>query len=207
MPYEEALEKQLSIVQQRIEQKIPDTLIFNEHPPTYTLGNRKESPTHVLWDEAMIKQKGICIAKTNRGGDITYHGPGQLVGYVILDLNYKKDLHAYLRKLEEVLIHSLKQIGLDPVRRSGKTGIWIQNRKIAAIGIALRKWVTYHGFSLNINNDLTPFQGIVPCGIPSTEGSVTSLERELLHLPSWDTILNIIELEFWKAFSISIEHV
>jgi lipoyl(octanoyl) transferase len=117
--------------------------------------------------------------KTNRGGDITYHGPGQIVGYPILSLATRKDLHAYLRFLEQVLINSIGAMGLAAARREGKTGIWLGQRKIAAIGVAVRRWVTYHGFALNVNANLSHFGGIVPCGITATEGTVTSMHAEL----------------------------
>jgi len=171
---------------------IGDVLVFTEHEPVFTLGVRAGSDAHLLWNEERLTKEGVEVAKTNRGGDITYHGPGQIVGYPIVSLSPRKDLHAYLRFLEDVLINSVGQLGLTATRREGKTGIWIGQRKIAAIGVAVRRWVAYHGFALNVNARLEHFAGIVPCGIQSTEGSVTSLEAELgreLDLPDVKTIL------------------
>ncbi|MFM8336195.1 MAG: lipoyl(octanoyl) transferase LipB, partial [Opitutaceae bacterium] len=127
--------------------------------------------------------RGIGLEQTGRGGDITYHGPGQIVGYPIVSLAQSRDLHAYLRFLEQVVIDALAELGLAGTRRDGLTGIWIGPRKIAAIGVAARRWVTYHGFALNLDPDLTPFSGIVPCGIPSAQGTVTSVAAELGRAP------------------------
>ena len=127
--------------------------------------------------EDKLADLGIETFQSNRGGDITYHGPGQLVGYPILSLQHRRDLHAYLRDLEEAVIRALRHFGLESTRREGKTGIWLETRKICAIGVAVKSWVTYHGFALNVDPDLSHFNGIVPCGI--TDGTVTSMKREL----------------------------
>lgn len=193
--YADALAQQEELVRLRIQKKIPNTLILTEHHPIYTLGRRPESEKNIL------KTNHIPVFYTNRGGDITYHGPGQIVGYAIIDLNQSRDLHAYLRLLEEVIIDSLSHIGLRSERRPGKTGIWINNKKIAAIGIAVKQWVTYHGFALNIDNDLTPFQDIIPCGIPQEEGSVTSIKQECPHASyTLHELEKIIASAFWKVF-------
>ena len=175
--YREALERQRTRVLERREGSIPDTLIFTEHELVYTIGVRKGAERHLLWDEQVRKRMGVEVEPTNRGGDITFHGPGQIVGYPIFDLRQTKDLHRYLRDLEESLILAIQPFGLSGTRRNGMTGIWIGTRKIAAIGVAVRSWITWHGFALNLHTDLRYFQGIVPCGI--TEGSVTSLANEL----------------------------
>src|ERR1700712_3246659 len=175
--YESAWKQQDALVAQRNAGIIGDTLVFTEHEPVYTLGVRKDSAAHLLWDAAELQTRGITLTQTNRGGDITYHGPGQIVGYPIVNLSSRKDLHAYLRLLEQVLINTVGTFGLAADRRPGKTGIWLGTRKIAAIGVAVKKWTAYHGFALNGNPDLPPFSGIVPCGIP--DATVTSMEIEL----------------------------
>ena len=175
--YDDALARQFEFVRARIAGEIPDTLVFTEHEPVLTKGVRRESGEHLLWSDGELTQRGIAIHDSNRGGDITYHGPGQIVGYPILDLNARRDLHAYLRFLEQVLIDSAARFGISAGRREGKTGIWIADRKLAAIGVAVRKWVTHHGFAFNVDPDLSHFAGIVPCGI--TDGTVTSLRAEL----------------------------
>jgi len=177
--YPEALERQQQAVAQRMADGIGDTLIFTEHDPVFTLGLRPGAESNLVWDDARARREGIAIVKANRGGDVTYHGPGQIVGYPILSLAAHRDLHAYLRFLEEVLIETVAASGIAATRRDGKTGIWIGPRKIAAIGVAVRRWVTYHGFALNVNGSLAPYTGIIPCGIPAVDGTVTSMAEEL----------------------------
>jgi lipoyl(octanoyl) transferase len=177
--YAPAWRRQEELVTQRLAGKIGDTLVFTEHEPVYTLGLRLGAAKHLLLNPAELARRGIELVESNRGGDITYHGPGQIVGYPIISLAARKDLHAYLRFLEQVLINALGSLGLAATRQPGKTGIWLGSRKIAAIGVAVKRWVTFHGFALNVNNDLAAFAGIVPCGI--TDGTVTSLSRELGH--------------------------
>jgi lipoyl(octanoyl) transferase len=179
--YEAAWRAQDDLVARRIAGEIGDTLVFTEHNPVYTLGLRSGAADHLVWAADHLAREGIEVVKTNRGGDITYHGPGQLVGYPIVDLTSRKDLHEYLRLLEQVLINTVGGLGLEATRRDGKTGIWVGTRKIAAIGVAVRRWVAYHGFALNVQPNLAHFQGIVPCGISATEGTVTSLRAELGH--------------------------
>lgn len=157
---------------------IGDTLVFTEHEPVYTIGLRSGADQHIIWDNARLATEGIAVERTNRGGDITYHGPGQIVGYPIISLNARRDLHAYLRLLEQVMITVVGKLGLTATRREGLTGIWLGERKVAAIGVAVRRWVTYHGFALNVNVNLDHFAGIVPCGIDPSQGTVTSLQAE-----------------------------
>jgi len=183
--YREALAAQESLLSARIAGEVPDTLVLTEHEPVYTLGLRAGALANLRLDDAERVRRGIDLVETRRGGDITYHGPGQLIAYPIVSLDQRRDLHAYLRFLEDVLITTVATWGLTAERRPGKTGIWIGSRKIAAIGIAVRRWVAYHGISLNIDPDLDAFEGIVPCGIPSSDGSVTSLARELPQPPSF----------------------
>ncbi|RTQ53625.1 lipoyl(octanoyl) transferase LipB [Hymenobacter gummosus] len=162
----------------------PNYLLLCEHPPVYTLG-KSGKPEHLLLDEAGLQAHGATFHRINRGGDITYHGPGQLVGYPILDLeNFRPDIHYYLRTLEEAVIRLLADYGLAAGRIAGLTGVWLDfeegdpnPRKICAMGVKCSRWVTMHGFALNVNTDLSYFGHIVPCGI--TDKAVTSLQQEL----------------------------
>ena len=195
--YAAAWHAQDDLVRRRIAGECGDTLALTEHEPVYTLGLRTGAEQHLVWDAERLAREGIEVIKTNRGGDITYHGPGQLVGYPVVSLDSRRDLHAYLRFLEQVLIDGLGTLGLAATRREGKTGIWLGSRKIAAIGVAVRRWVTYHGFALNVNVDLAHFGGIVPCGI--TDGTVTSLAAELGHPVAMPDVKAVIAAEFWKS--------
>jgi lipoyl(octanoyl) transferase len=196
--YRAAWDRQLELVEQRQANARPDTLVLTEHNPVFTIGARPGADQHLVWSEQILAQQGIEVVRTNRGGDITYHGPGQIVGYPIMNLRDKKDLHAYLRNLEEVLIRTVAHFGITASRREGKTGIWIDGRKIAAIGVAVKTWITYHGFALNVNPDLAHFSGIVPCGI--TDGTVTSLEQECEDPPLMGQVKARLVREFWEVF-------
>jgi lipoyl(octanoyl) transferase len=160
----------------------PNYLIFTEHPHVYTLG-KSGHLEYLLLDEEGLKEKEATFYKINRGGDITYHGPGQIVGYPILDLdNFFTDIHLYLRTLEEAIILTLAEYGIEAGRYSGYTGVWLdpdndKARKICAMGVRASRWVTMHGFAFNVNADLNYFGNIVPCGIDDKD--VTSIEREL----------------------------
>lgn len=197
--YAEGLQRQDALVAKRIAGSIGDTLIFTEHDPVFTVGLRQGADAHLVWDPARLQQEGVGVVKTNRGGDITYHGPGQIVGYPIVSLAARQDLHAYLRFLEQVLIASLGSLGLAAGRREGKTGIWIGSRKIAALGVAVRRWVAYHGFALNVNVNLAHFAGIVPCGISAADGTVTSLQAELGRAFEPSEVKSILAAEFGQA--------
>lgn len=199
--YSEAVLRQEALVNKRIRGDIPDTLIFTEHHPVFTIGKRREAKEHFIWDVSECKRQNISIENTNRGGSITYHGPGQIVAYPIILLEKSRDLHKYLRSLEEVVINSIASYGLRAGRRRGKTGIWLSNRKICAIGIAVKRWVTYHGFALNVNMQLDAFNGIIPCGISTDDGLVTSLKHELNKECDLFAIKQTIALEFWQIFS------
>ena len=192
--YVDAWSRQEELVVRRNAGEIGDTLVFTEHEPVFTLGVRSGAEQHLIWDEAELTRRGIAVVTTNRGGDITYHGPGQIVGYPIISLASRKDLHAYLRFVEQVLINTVGTFGLAADRRDGKTGIWLGPRKIAAIGIAVKKWTTFHGFALNVNPDLASFDGIVPCGI--TDGTVTSMAAELGRAPDPTEVKRGLALEF-----------
>ncbi len=155
----------------------PNYLIFCQHTHVYTLG-KSGKPEHLLLDEDGLKMVGASYHKINRGGDITYHGPGQLVGYPILDLdNFFTDIHIYLRTIEQAIINTCADYGLNAGRIDGLTGVWIEDRKICAIGVRASRWVTMHGFAFNINTDLNYFGNIIPCGID--DKAVTSLAAEL----------------------------
>jgi lipoyl(octanoyl) transferase len=176
VPYAQALELQRDLVEQRKADEIPDQLLFLEHPPVITIGVKARSGrSHVLETPADLAARGIELFETGRGGDVTYHGPGQLVGYPILDLRPDRcDVHRYVRDLEEALIRAVSGFGIAAGRLPGLTGAWVGHDKLAAIGVRIARWVTSHGFALNVNADLAHFRLIVPCGI---EGKgVTSLE-------------------------------
>jgi lipoyl(octanoyl) transferase len=194
--YRAAWERQNALVAQRIAGEIGDTLVFTDHEPVFTLGLRTGAKAHLVWDETRLAHEGITTVKTNRGGDITYHGPGQIVGYPIVSLDSRRDLHAYLRLLEEILIGGLATFGLAATRREGLTGIWIGRRKIAAIGVAVRRWVASHGFALNVDPDLRHFGGIVPCGISAADGTVTSLRAELGRSVDPEKVKAVLASEF-----------
>ncbi len=197
--YEDAFERQKARVDQRRAGHCRDALIFTEHAPVYTMGLRKGADQHLIWTEAECADRGITVVQSNRGGDITYHGPGQIVGYPILSLQHRRDLHAYLRDLEEAVIRTLATYGLASARREGKTGIWIDNeRKICAIGVAVRSWISYHGFALNVCPDMSHFSGIVPCGI--TDGTVTSLANELDKDVDIAEVKSRLAVEFKQVF-------
>lgn len=178
LPYSEALALQDRLVRERRAGEIPDLLLLLEHPHVITLGSSADG-SHVLLDEAERSLLGIELFETGRGGDVTYHGPGQLVGYPILDLKPdRQDLHRYVRDLEAVLIRVLSTYGIDAARQPGLTGVWVADEKVAAIGVRVSSgWITSHGFALNVNTDLRFFDSIVPCGIRS--GGVTSMRRLL----------------------------
>ena len=163
--YENALELQRHLAQMRIQGKVDDLLLLLEHPPVITLG-RGHKADHLLVDQEFLKEQGILFFEIERGGDITYHGPGQLIGYPILDLNFQgRDIHRYVRMLEEVLIRTLEAFDITAKRLAGLTGVWVEKQKIASIGVHIRRWVTWHGFALNVDMDLSFFDLIAPCGI------------------------------------------
>jgi lipoyl(octanoyl) transferase len=199
--YAEAWARQVEQVEARIAGRVSDTLILTEHEPVYTFGLRRGAEAHLVWDETRRQAAGIETVQTNRGGDITYHGPGQIVGYPIVDLSDRRDLHAYLRFLEQVLIDSVGQLGLTAARRDGLTGIWVGDRKIAAIGVAVRRWVAYHGFALNVAPNLEHFAGIVPCGIAASTGTVTSLAAELGRPVTMEEVKAVVAREFRQRWA------
>jgi lipoate-protein ligase B len=176
--YGEALELQRAVARGRISGEIDhDVLLLVEHPPVITLG-RASKDAHLLANAEQLAARGVDVFEVERGGDVTFHGPGQLVGYPIIDLKrHKQDLHWYLRQVEEMLIRALAELGIPAERVAKYTGVWTRNRKIASIGVHARDWVTWHGFALNVATELSYFDLIVPCGIPQVE--MTSVQREL----------------------------
>lgn len=175
--YKEAWELQRNIFDQRYINEIDDILLLLEHPQTYTLGKTADRQ-NLVGNEDYIRKNNISVYHIDRGGDITYHGPGQIVGYPIFNLNnWTKDTHKYLRALEEILIQTCADYGLTAERNTKYTGVWIEERKIGAIGIKVSRWITMHGFAFNINTDLSLYNGIIPCGI--NDKGVTSLKKEL----------------------------
>jgi lipoyl(octanoyl) transferase len=179
LPYAEALALQRLLVEDRRAGRVGDLLLFVEHPHVLTLGVRGDGGrSHILATADALASRGVEVHETGRGGDITYHGPGQVVGYPIIDLKPDRcDVHRYVRDLEEVLIRTAADYGIEAGRVEGLTGVWVGREKLAAIGVRIARWVTSHGFALNVSTDLGYFDLIVPCGIP--DRGVTSLERVL----------------------------
>ena len=183
VPYEDALELQRSLARERISGTVPeDVLLLLEHPPVVTLG-RSTKAANVVSSADFLASNGVELFEVERGGDVTFHGPGQLVGYPIIDLKrHKLDLHWYLRQVEEGLIRTLAAYSIPAERNVGFTGVWTKGRKIASIGVHAREWVTWHGFALNVTTDLSYFDLIIPCGIDGV--TMTSIEREIDHADS-----------------------
>ena len=175
--YAYGLELQAQLVLDRQKGLVPDTLLLLEHDPVFTWG-RNARPENMLFPEDELRRQGFDVHEAGRGGDVTYHGPGQVVGYPILELPLgRRDVHRYVRDLEEVLIRTCAHYGVDARRVEGMTGTWVGDEKIGAIGVRIARWVTSHGFAFNVSTDLRPFDRIVPCGIQGR--GVTSLERLL----------------------------
>jgi lipoyl(octanoyl) transferase len=214
MAYGAALELQRATAHARISGALPDdVLLLVEHPPVVTLG-RGTKPGHLVASEAQLSARGVELFEVERGGDITFHGPGQLVGYPIIDLKqHRQDLHWYLRQVEEVIIQAMATLGLPCVRNPGKTGVWTRGatgeaesrlRKIASIGVHARDWVTWHGFALNVSTDLSYFDLIVPCGI--SDVTMTTVEKELgPAFPGSGRVSQEIVQSFESVFSVSAE--
>jgi lipoyl(octanoyl) transferase len=176
VPYGEALELQKVLVEERRDGRVPNLLLLLQHPPVITLGVRRTSRSHVTATERQLAMHGIDVRESGRGGDVTYHGPGQIVGYPILDLRPDKcDVHRYVRDLEEVMIRVCTDYGVRAGRVEGMSGAWVGTEKIGAIGVRISRWITSHGFAFNVNTNLEAFQLIVPCGIP--DRGVTSLAK------------------------------
>ncbi len=192
--YKAVWDLQKEMQQQRINGNIEDTLILVEHDPVYTLG-KNANEDHLL----QSRDESVDVFNIERGGDITFHGPGQLVGYPILDLsNYKKSVSWYMRTLEQVLIDTLIEFKIIAQRNDGLTGVWVGDEKIAALGVRISRWVTMHGFALNVNPDLSFYDGIIPCGI--FDHGVTSMEQLLGKTQNNDNVKNVVIKKFNKYF-------
>ena len=192
--YDEVWEKQKELVDQRRFEAVPDTLILVEHDPVYTLG-KNSNEDHLL----QSRDKNVPVYQIERGGDVTFHGPGQLVGYPILDLHHHRlSVSWYMRTLEEILIQTLGQFGIESQRREGLSGVWVREEKIAALGVRLSRWISMHGFALNVNTDLKFFDGIIPCGI--FEYDVTSMSqilgKEVSLVEVEETLITVFRLLF-----------
>lgn len=202
VPYADALTLQRRLATLRTGDRIEDVLLLMEHPPVITLG-RGGQKAHLRVAESSLTALGIEFVEVERGGDITYHGPGQLVGYPILNLaDYGRDVHRYLRQLEEVLIVTLSDFGVRAGRSLGRTGVWVGDRKIASLGIHVGRWVTRHGFALNANMDLVPFELIVPCGIQGAQ--VTSMAQELSRPVPIREVTAMLTEHFEVEFGVSL---
>jgi len=187
--YDEAYRLQRNLWQQRVLGEIPDQLLLLEHSPVITLGRNHKSE-HLLHSAAKLESLGVQVREADRGGDVTYHGPGQLIGYPIINLQPDRmDVLRYLRDLEEVLIEVCEHYGFYAGRREGQTGVWVKDRKIASIGVKISRWVTYHGFALNINTDLSAFDFIVPCGISGVR--MTSILQETGMAPELEDVAQV----------------
>ena len=203
--YKDAWDLQKSVHQLRVENKIDDVLLLLEHPHTYTLGKTTDKK-NLVSEKKYLDENKISVYDIDRGGDITYHGPGQIVGYPIISLtNWQQDTHKYLRAIEEVILKVCAEYDLQGSRVEKYTGVWLDDRKICAIGIKVSRWITMHGFAFNVNTDLKYFSGIIPCGI--TDKDVTSLNRELQKeiplngvkekiIHHFDVIFNYDQIEF-----------
>jgi len=208
VPYEIAYEWQASLRDRRIKGEVPDVLLMLEHPHVYSLG-RRFSREHLLLSDDELDRRGIQVTESDRGGSITYHGPGQLVGYPILDLRKmnpdgnpivtdQPDVIVYLRRLEESIIRSLRALDVVASRRDGFTGVWVGESKVAAVGVNVTRGVTKHGFAINVTTDLTYFDGMIPCGIP--DGNPASLEQILRRRVGMDLMKRLVSAHLARIF-------
>jgi lipoyl(octanoyl) transferase len=196
--YREAWELQRQMVAARRQHRIPDTLVLLSHPPVITMGRGGRSE-HLVGSLRELSARGIEFVETDRGGDVTFHGPGQVVGYAIVDLTQReRDLHQYLRDLEEVVVLALAEFQIDAGRVPGLTGVWAADAKLAAIGVRVSKWITHHGFALNVDTDLSYFDLIVPCGIAHKR--VTSMSELLECDVSRDAVEDALAVSFCDVF-------
>jgi len=195
-PYQEVWAYQKKIQSKRIAGEIEDTLLMVEHEPVYTLG-KNANENHLL----QSCDQSVDVFNIERGGDITFHGPGQLVGYPILDLShYKKSISWYMRTLEQIIIDTVSEFGIEAKRIKGLTGVWVGDEKIAALGVRIRRWVTMHGFSINVNTDLTFYDGIIPCGI--FDHGITSMEQLLCRPQDMEKVKKVVRSKFRYYFKL-----
>ena len=203
--YGEAYELQKRLHRERLNGNISDTLLLLEHPPTLTIG-RSGSMENVLVSREKLADEGITLFFIERGGDVTFHGPGQLVGYPIMDLSSRgKDIQRYVRDIEEVLIRTLKDFSIAAARDESHAGVWVGNEEIAAIGLSVRRWVTMHGFALNVSPNLEHFSYINPCGFPDRRA--TSMAELLGQTPSMKTVPERLLAHFSEVFHVAMELV
>jgi len=202
LPYDDALALQHRLRDERVAGAGPDCLLLIEHPPTITLGVRADT-ADVLAREDSLAARGVCVRRTNRGGEVTFHGPGQLVAYPIVDLRRRgRNLHGYLRRLEAWLVRLCRASGISAHADSPHTGVWVADRKIASIGIAARHWIAYHGVALNVNTDMSYFDLIVPCGLHQVR--MTSMEGELGEAPAFNDVARSAAEMFAQDFGMDI---
>ncbi len=207
VPYLDALALQRRAAELRIKGELPhDVLLLCEHPPVITLG-RGFKPPHLLTEASALPAAGVELHDVERGGDITVHEPGQLVGYLVLDLKrHKKDLHWFLRQVEQGIIDGVAPFGVQAARRAGLTGVWADERKLASIGVHARDWVTWHGFALNVSNSLATFAHTVPCGIPGVEMTSVYAECDRLNAtrPAQADVVRAVSAGIASAFSLHV---
>lgn len=202
MEYRTAWALQRGLAEARRDGLIPDTLLLLEHPPTFTLG-RRGTPAHILLDAAGLRRRGVAVVAIDRGGDITFHGPGQLVVYPVLHLaRWGSDIVRYVRLLEEVGIRTAAAFGVDAARQPGKAGVWVGDDKLAAVGVRVSRWVTTHGLAINVSPDLSYFADIVPCGL--SDRGVTSLERLLGAAPALSAVRAVLTRVFAEVFGLDL---
>ena len=203
LEYGEAFELQRALVAERKRGEIPDQLLIVEHPHVVTMG-RSGHDENLLAQPDLLARAGIGFHRTDRGGDVTYHGPGQVVGYPIVDLReWKRDVVAYVRALEQVLIDALAEFGITAGREAGATGVWTEQGKIAAIGVHISRWVTSHGFALNVDTDLSFFRYIVPCGLTKPVTSMQALGCEA----DRDQVVAAVARSFARVFDRELENL
>jgi lipoate-protein ligase B len=201
--YGRAYKLQRSLHRKRMNAEIPDTLLLLEHPSTLTIG-RSGSMENILVSKEKLADEGIALFFIERGGDVTFHGPGQIVGYPIMDLSSRgKDIQRYVRDIEEVLIRTLKDFSIPAARDESHAGVWVENEEIAAIGLSIRKWVSMHGFALNVNPNLEHFSYINPCGFPDRRA--TSISRLLGHEVAMDEVADRVLAHFSGVFDITMK--
>ncbi|MBI2845194.1 MAG: lipoyl(octanoyl) transferase LipB [Chloroflexi bacterium] len=204
-PYQRAWDLQHRLVALRREGKVGDVFILLEHTPVLTIG-RQGNESNILVSPAFLAEQGVEVYRVERGGDVTYHGPGQLVGYPILDLGgHHKDVRWYVRSLEEVLIRSLAEFGIEASRVEGSVGVWAGDKKIAAIGARIEHWITYHGFALNVAPNMKHWQLIVPCGIEGKD--VVSMEQILGHAPDMQAVRQAVANHFGEVFGVELQEI
>jgi len=200
--YSTAWDLQKAILQERVLGNVPDTILLAEHSHTYTIG-KSGGDDHLLASEDELRDNNVAVFKIDRGGDITYHGPGQVVCYPIIDLNgYYNDVHRYMRDLEEVVIRTLREYGVEGSRDPEYTGVWVNGEKVCAIGVKISRWVTMHGFAFNVNTDLSYFGRIIPCGI--FHKGVTSLSQLLGRTMDLADVKKKVALKFAEVFQTEL---